>query len=59
MKEINLAYMEEHFDEVMNNVELGKGYLLRTPDGAGIMILPKKNRVIKDMEQQGLIKKFK
>lgn len=59
MKEINLEYMEEHFDEVMNNVELGEGYLLRTPDGAGIMIVPTKNRVIKEMEHQGLIKKFK
>jgi hypothetical protein len=58
MKEIDLAYMEEHFDEVMDKVENGEGFLLRTPDGAGIVILSEKNQVIEEMENKGLIKKF-
>ena len=58
MKEINLAYMEEHFDEVMDKVENGESFLLRTPDGAGIVILPEKNLVIEEMEDKGLIKKY-
>jgi hypothetical protein len=59
MEEIDLAYMEEHFDEVMDGVENGKSFLLRTPDGAGVVILPEKNPVIQEMEKQNLIKKFK
>ena len=59
MKEIDLDYMEEHFDEVMDKVENGESFLLRTPDGAGIVILPEKNEVIQQMEGKGLIKKFK
>ena len=58
MKEIDLAYMEEHFDEVMDQVENGKSFLLRTPDGAGVVILPEKNLVIEEMEEKGLIKKY-
>lgn len=58
MKEIDLAYMEEHFDEVMDEVEKGKSFLLRTPDGAGVVILPEKNLVIQEMEEKGLIKKY-
>lgn len=58
MKEIDLAYMEEHFDEVMDKVENGESFLLRTPDGAGVVILPEKNQVIEEMEKQGLIKKY-
>lgn len=58
MKEIDLDYMEEHFDEVMNQVEKGKSFLLRTPDGAGVVILPEKNLVIQEMEEKGLIKKY-
>jgi hypothetical protein len=59
MREIDLDYMEEHFDEVMDKVENGESFLLRTPDGAGIIILPEKNEVIQQMEGKGLIKKFK
>ena len=58
MEEIDLAYMEEHFDEVMDQVENGKSFLLRTPDGAGVVILPEKNLVIEEMEEKGLIKKY-
>jgi hypothetical protein len=58
MEEIDLAYMEEHFDEVMDKVENGESFLLRTPDGAGIVILPEKNQVIQEMEEKGLIEKF-
>jgi len=58
MREIDLAYMEEHFDEVMDEVENGKSFLLRTPDGAGVVILPEKNEVIEVMETKGLIEKY-
>ena len=58
MKEIDLDYMEKHFDEVMDEVEKGNSFLLRTPDGAGVVILPEKNQVIQEMEEKGLIKKF-
>jgi hypothetical protein len=58
MKEIDLDYMEAHFDEVMDKVENGESFLLRTPDGAGIVILPEKNLVIQEMEEKGLIKKY-
>jgi len=63
MIEIDLQYLEEHFDEVMDQVEKGQGYLLRTLDGEGIVILPKKDEKVKNifkkMENEGLIKKFK
>lgn len=50
--------MEENFDDVMNQVEQGRSFLLRTPDGAGIVIQSQKNPVIQEMEDKGLIKKF-
>lgn len=58
MLEIDLQYLEEHFDQVMDQVEKGQGFLLRTPDGAGIVIQSQKNPVIQEMEDKGLIKKF-
>jgi hypothetical protein len=59
MEEIDLVYLEENFDEVMDGVSAGRSFLLRTPDGAGVVILPEKNPVIQEMEKQNLIKKFK
>jgi len=58
MEEIDLIYMEENFDEVMSQVELGRSFLLRTPDGAGIVIHSTKNPVIEKMKNEGLIEKF-
>ena len=58
MEEIDLVYLEENFDEVMDGVSAGKSFLLRTPDGAGVVILPEKNIVIQEMEEQNLIKKY-
>lgn len=60
MEEITLEYLEEHFDEIMDEIMLhDKGYLLRTPDGEGIILTPKKNEYIEKMEKSGLIKELK
>lgn len=58
MLEIDLRYLEENFDEIMSQVERGQSYLLRTPDGAGIIIHAEKNPIIDAMKEQKLIKKY-
>lgn len=62
MEEIDLIYFEEHFDEIMSRIENGESFLLRPPDGTGILLLPQgsdNNQTIKKMKKEKLIKKFK
>lgn len=60
MEEITLDYFEEHFDEIMNRLETDEeGFLVRTPTGEGIVLVPYKNEIIERMEKQGLIEEFK
>ena len=42
MKIISLKYLEEHFDEVVNQAQSGESFLLDTPDGQ-IALVPDKN----------------
>lgn len=60
MKEITIEYFEEHFDEIMNQLENENcGFLVRTPNGDGIILTPFKNKVIETMERKGLIEELK
>lgn len=60
MEEITLAYLEEHFEEVMNRLEYeDQGFLVRIPNGEAIMLVPEKNEVIQKMENEGLIEEYK
>lgn len=60
MLEITFQYLEENFEEIMNNIELkGTGYLVILPDGDRLVLAPEKNHVIKKMEKEGLIEELK
>lgn len=57
MKEISLFDLEENFDEIMNQVyEFDEKYLIRTPDGAGVILTASQNDAIVDLEEKGKIK---
>lgn len=60
MEEITLDYFEENFEDIMNRLETeDAGFLVRTPTGEGIVLVPYKNKIIERMEKQGLIEEFK
>ena len=42
MKLISLKYLEEHFDEVVEQAQSGESFLLDTPDGQ-IALVPDKS----------------
>tara|TARA_Y100001934_G_C11915109_1_gene568500 strand:+ start:456 stop:662 length:207 start_codon:yes stop_codon:yes gene_type:complete len=44
MKRINLQYLEEHFEEVIHNAQMGETYFIQTPDGE-IALVPDKERL--------------
>ena len=44
MKKINLQYLEEHMDEVLDNARNGESYFIQTPDGE-IALVPAKDRL--------------
>jgi hypothetical protein len=56
MKEISLFDLEENFDEIMNQVyEHNEKYLIRTPDGAGVVLTSSKEGAIDELEEKGRI----
>lgn len=59
MIEISLFDLEEDFDNIMVQVELGQKYLVRTPDGNGIILTPCKDDSIVKAEENGWIEEFK
>ena len=42
MKIISLAYLEEHFDEIVDQAKSGESFMLDTPDGQ-IALVPDKS----------------
>jgi len=42
MKIISLAYLEEHFDEIVDQAKSGESFMLDTPDGQ-IALVPHKD----------------
>tara|TARA_B100000287_G_scaffold360481_1_gene352912 strand:- start:1638 stop:1844 length:207 start_codon:yes stop_codon:yes gene_type:complete len=44
MKKINLRYLEENFDDVLDQARNGETYFIETPDG-DIALVPDKDRL--------------
>jgi hypothetical protein len=40
MEKITLQHLEDHFDEIFEQVEQGKSFHIMTPDGKDIMMVP-------------------
>jgi len=51
MKIISLAYLEEHFDEIVDQAKSGESFMLDTPDGQ-IALVPDKS-VLKPVIDSG------
>jgi len=45
MEKITLEYLESHFDEVLGQAEGGKSFLILTPDGKDIALVPDKDKI--------------
>ena len=54
MKIISLAYLEEHFDEIVDQAKSGESFMLDTPDGQ-IALVPNKS-VLKPVIDSGQAK---
>ncbi len=54
MKLISLKYLEEHFDEVVEQAQSGESFLLDTPDGQ-IALVPDKS-ILKPVIDSGQAK---
>ncbi len=54
MKIISLAYLEEHFDEIVDQAKSGESFMLDTPDGQ-IALVPDKS-VLKPVIDSGQAK---
>jgi hypothetical protein len=59
MKEISIYELEKDFDDIMNRVENGEKFLIRTPDSEGIILTNVKDESIQFAESQGIIKEYK
>lgn len=59
MREITIFEWEEKFDEIMLDVENGEKYLIKTPDGNGIILTPTKDDSISIAESEGWISEYK
>ena len=54
MEKITLEYLENHFDQVLGEAETGKSFLILTPDGKDIALVPNEES-IKTSIDNGLI----
>ena len=59
MKEISIYELEKNFDDIMNRVENGEKFLIRTPDSEGIILTNVKDESIQFAESQWIIKEYK
>ena len=59
MIEITLFELEKDYDSIMEKVEQGQKYLVRTPDGNGVILTPCKDESIQKAEENGWIEEFK
>jgi hypothetical protein len=58
MIEINFQYLENNFETVMAEIEEGKKFVLKTPDGELIVLCSEKDESIKFAEQQQCISPY-
>ena len=54
MIKITLEYLETHFDEVLQQTESGASFLIMTPDGQDVALVPHKD-TIKMAVDEGLV----
>lgn len=59
MKEITIFDFENNFDKIMEDVESGEKYIVKTPDGAGIILTNVKDNSIEMAEHHGWIEEYK
>lgn len=59
MQEITLEEFEENFNEILNKIEMGSKFLLRTGKDEGIILTYKVDESIQAGVNNGIIKKLK
>ena len=57
MEKITLQHLEDHFDEIFEQVEQGKSFHIMTPDGQDVMMVPSAE-VIQASIDAGLASEF-
>jgi antitoxin (DNA-binding transcriptional repressor) of toxin-antitoxin stability system len=59
MKEITIFDLEKNFESIMEEVNSGEKYLVKTPDGEGIILTNNKDQSIETAETNGWIQEYK